>query len=81
MQFFILFCTNVTQMSIVTNCLMTNLMMCKSHDLLYLCVPKIIRILLTFSDCPIHSEIVLLPKLPLHHNILLKPAYTILYKL
>ena len=63
--FLILFCTNVTHMLILTNCIMTNLMIFENLDLLSLCVPRIIRILLAFSDFPTYSAIVLLPKFPL----------------
>ena len=70
--FLILFCTNVTQMSMLTNCIMTNLMICENLDLLSLCVLQIIRILLAFSDFPTYSEKVLLPKFPLLGIYLLK---------
>ena len=46
--FLILFFTNVTQMSMFTNCIMTNLMICENLDLLSLCVPQVIGILLAF---------------------------------
>ena len=46
-------------MSMLTNCIMTNL------DLLSLCILHIIGILLAFSDFQTYSEILLLPKFPL----------------
>ena len=52
-------------MSKSTNCIITNLMICGNLDLVSLCVPQIIRILLAFSDFPTFSEIVLFPKFPL----------------
>ena len=66
MLFLILFCTNITPMLMLTNCIMTNLMICENLDLLSLCVQQIMRIILAFfSDFPTYSEIVLLPKFPL----------------
>ena len=63
-------------MSMWTNCIVTNLMICEKLDLLSLRVPQIIRILLVFFFRFSTCEIVLLPKFPLH-SLLNLPAQII----
>ena len=48
----------------LTNCIMTNLIICENLVLLSFCVQQIIRILLAFPDFPTYSEIVLFTKVP-----------------
>ena len=57
----------VTQTPMLTNCIMTNLIICENFDVLSLCVLLIKRILLVLSDIPSYIEIVLVPFFPLSY--------------